>query len=337
VRRAAAPLVALAAAGCSGVQSALDPAGTGAAAIYGLWRVLFWVCAAVFALVLGALLWAMLHRRGGYNEFTRPLPHPEPGAERRLRRVVYGALAATVTILVGFALTSYSLGRALFSYTGDAAVSVEITGHQWWWEVRYLASQPSRSFITANELHLPVGETVRITLRSNDVIHSFWVPNLNGKKDLIPGQVNILYLAADRPGRFRGECAEFCGLQHAFMGLDVIAEPKDDFERWRARQLRPAKEPETDEQRRGRQVFLSGPCAMCHAIQGTRAGGILGPNLTHLASRLSIGAGRLPNTRGHRAGWITDPQRQKPGNSMPPIVLPPDDLQALLAYLDSLE
>jgi cytochrome c oxidase subunit 2 len=168
------------------------------------------------------------------------------------------------------------------------------------------------------------------------VIHSFWVPNLQGKKDLIPGQVNTLHLQADRPGVFRGQCAEFCGLQHAHMALYVVAEPKEEFARWQARQRQPAPEPATDEQRDGLGVFLSSSCVLCHAINGTSAGGVTGPNLTHVASRLSLAAGTLPNTRRHLAGWIVDPQSQKPGNNMPPNLLRPDELQALLSYLEIL-
>jgi cytochrome c oxidase subunit 2 len=169
-----------------------------------------------------------------------------------------------------------------------------------------------------------------------DVIHSFWVPNLHGKKDMIPGQVNTFWLQADRPGVFRGQCAEFCGFQHANMALYVVAEPEDQFARWQAQQRQPAPEPATDAQRKGRDVFMASSCVLCHAVAGTSAGGVTGPNLTHVASRLSLAAGTLPNTRGHLAGWIVDPQLQKPGNNMPPNLLSPHELQALLSYLETL-
>jgi cytochrome c oxidase subunit 2 len=202
--------------------------------------------------------------------------------------------------------------------------------------VRYQDPAPSRSFSTANEIHIPVGRPVELTLRSIDVIHSFWVPNLHGKKDLIPGQVNTLLLQADRAGVFRGQCAEFCGLQHANMALHVVAEPQEQFAKWQAQQRRPAPEPANDAQRRGREVFMASSCVLCHKIGGTMAGGVTGPDLTHVASRLSLAAGTLPNTRGHLAGWIVDPQMHKPGNNMPPNLLSPGDLQALLSYLDTL-
>jgi cytochrome c oxidase subunit 2 len=324
-------------AGCSGIQTALDPAGGGAEIIHRMWLLLFWVCAAVWVLVLLALFWAIVRRRGIHDPATAPEPAPEPRTERRIGGVVGIAIAATVVILIGLTVASYSAGRGLFSENGDGAVSIEVVGHQWWWEVKYLAAEPSQSFVGANEIHLPVGETVRIILRADDVIHSLWIPNLNGKKDLIPGQANVLYVSADRPGTFRGQCAEFCGVQHAHMALFVVAEPKEDFAAWEERQRQPARQPQNAEEQRGQQVFLGGPCVMCHTIQGTIAGATTGPDLTHLASRLSIGAGRLPNTRGHLGGWVLDPQTPKPGNRMPPNPLPPDEFQVLLSYLDSLE
>ena len=330
-------LIASVLAGCSGIQTALDPAGSGAEAIHRLWLLLFWVCAAVWFLVLLALLWAMLRRRGIHDAATLPEPEPHPPTERRMGGFVGIAVAVTVVTLIALTVVSYSAGRGLFSENGDGAVSVEVVGHQWWWEVRYPAAEPSNTFVGANEIHIPVGETVRLILRADDVIHSFWVPNLTGKKDLIPGQVNVLYLSANRPGTFRGQCAEFCGAQHAHMALFVVAEPKEKFAEWEEKQRHSAKQPQNAEQERGQQVFLRGPCVMCHTIQGTMAGATTGPDLTHIASRLSIGAGRLPNTPGHLGGWILDPQTPKPGNLMPPNLLPPADFQALLSYLDSLE
>ena len=322
---------------CSGTQTALDPAGVSATAIHRIWLLLFWVSAAVWILVILALAWAMLRRRGRHDFSTVPEPQPHAPAERRIGVFVGTAVAATVVTLIALTVVSYSAGRGLFAESGDGAVSIEIVGHQWWWEVRYLAAEPSNSFVGANEIHIPVGETVRIILRADDVIHSFWVPNLHGKRDLIPGQVNVLYLSADRPGIFRGQCAEFCGAQHAHMALFVVAEPKESFAEWENKQRQSARTPQNEEQQRGHQVFMRGPCVMCHTIQGTMAGAITGPDLTHIASRLSIGAGRLPNTRGHLGGWILDPQTPKPGNLMPPNLLPPEDFQALLAYLDNLE
>jgi cytochrome c oxidase subunit 2 len=175
-----------------------------------------------------------------------------------------------------------------------------------------------------------------VTLRANDVIHSLWVPNLSGKKDLIPGRTATLRLRADKPGSYRGQCAEFCGLEHALMALLVHAVPPSDYEAWAANQRQPAREPVDAVARRGREVFLGTSCTMCHTITGTTAQARLGPDLTHLASRQTIAAGMFPNNRGHLAGWIGDPQALKPGVNMPANTLPPDDLQALLAYLETL-
>jgi cytochrome c oxidase subunit 2 len=251
--------------------------------------------------------------------------------------VVGLSVALTVLILFVFVVASYATDSGLGSLEGREQLTIEITGHQWWWQARYSDPEPSRVFETANEIHVPVGEPVRLDLVARDVIHSLWLPNLSGKKDLIPGRQNSLWLQVDRPGIYRGQCAEFCGLQHAQMALLVIAEPPAAFRAWREAQLRPAARPSTDAARRGEQVFLSSSCMLCHSVRGTSSGGRLGPDLTHLASRTTIAAGTLPNRRGYLAGWIADPQHQKPGNQMPTNGLSPPDFQALLAYLGSLQ
>jgi len=311
------------------MQSALDPSGSGADAIYGIWHLFFWTCAGVFIVVMAGLSGALLRRRTGSLSSAPEMPPPP--AERRLDRLLQAAVALTATILAIFTLASYSVGTTLF-HSPDNAVEVELVGHRWWWEVRYAGS----GFATANEIRVPVGKEVRVTLRSDDVIHSFWVPNLHGKMDLVPGQTNQLVFTADRPGTYRGQCAEFCGQQHAFMALYVLAAPEQEIGRWRERQSRPAAEPASDSEKRGRQVFADN-CAVCHAIRGFKEEGKIGPDLTHVVSRLSIGAGRLPNSRGNRAGWITDAPTLKPGVYMPRFALPPEDLQALLDYIDKLQ
>jgi cytochrome c oxidase subunit II len=323
-------------AACGGIQSALDPAGPGAARIDDIWRLMLLVCTAVFALVMMALLWAVARRREPVIDLASEPPRPDPRRERHMARAVGAAVVATVAIVFLFVLASYWVGRALVAQPAAAPLSTDVTAQRWWWHVRYNDPVPSSSFSAANEIHIPVGRPVELTLRSVDVIHSFWGPNLNGKKDLIPGQVNRLYLQADRPGVFRGQCAEFCGLQHAHMGVYVVAEPEDEFARWQAQQRQPAPEPATDAQRRGRDVFMSSSCVLCHAIAGTSAAAVTGPNLTHVASRLSLAAATLPNTRAHLAGWVIDPQRHKPGNNMPPNLLSSEELQALLSYLETL-
>jgi cytochrome c oxidase subunit 2 len=309
------------------VQSVIHPAGIQAARVSHLWWVMFGICAVVWCLVAAAALGAIIRGRAGASRAT----------ERQLGRSVAIAGGVSLVALLALLFQSVVTGRALDSLHSPDALVVEVTGNQWWWDVQYQNATPSLRVVTANEIHLPVGRPVRIELRSSDVIHSLWIPNLQGKIDLIPGRLNDLWLQADRPGVFRGQCAEFCGLQHAKMALIVVAEPSDDFERWLAGNRAPAPPPMTAEQQRGRDVVERGPCAMCHNITGTQAGGRTAPDLTHIASRSGIGANSLPNTRGNLAGWIADPQHIKPGNRMPPPGLNGEDLQAVLAYLETLK
>ena len=216
-------------------------------------------------------------------------------------------------------------------------LAIDVTGHQWWWEIRYGDIDASNIFTTANEIHIPVGVPVTFTLHGGDVIHSFWVPNLAGKKDLIPGKVNTLWLQADKPGVYRGQCAEYCGLQHAQMALWVVAEPQEQFNAWRQSQTQTSVPPASDSQKRGQQVFLSSTCVMCHAINGTPAGSNIGPNLTHVGSRNTIAAATMSNTREHLAQWFKDSQQVKPGNKMPQQNLSDADLQSVIDYLQSLK
>lgn len=315
------------------IQSAVDAAGPQAARIAALWWLMFWALAAVFVLVMVALGWALVHRRRsiaavGYEPLGR--------VERRMGVAVGVAVGGTVVILLVLLVVSVSTGRSLSALRSHDPLTIEVTGRQWWWEVQYDASLPSERVTTANEIRIPVGRPVLVKLRSPDVIHSFWVPNLHGKRDLIPGLVNSIWLQADRAGVFRAQCAEYCGLQHAHMALAVVAEEPAAFEAWLAAQRQPAPEPADDLARRGRDVFLAGSCVMCHRIRGTDAGATAGPDLTHVASRLTLAAGTLPNSVGNLAGWILDPQAIKPGTQMPANSFAPDDLQALLAYLGSL-
>jgi cytochrome c oxidase subunit 2 len=317
-----------------GLHSSLDAAGDWSARFLGLFWLFVIVGGVVFLLVLLMLLWAAFrHRvRGG-----PPVLVPDPARERRLEQVIGGAVAVTVLILLVFTIASYATDRGLAHQAGEDEIRVDVIGHQWWWEVRYQDPVPSRVFTTANEIHVPVGVPVRFNLSSPDVIHSFWVPSLAGKLDLIPGRENALTLTAREPGTYRGQCAEFCGFQHAHMGLLVIARPPDEFAAWREAQIRPAAAPASEAARRGLEVFLSGPCVMCHAIRGTPAAATLGPDLTHLASRLTLAAATVPNNPGQLAAWIADPQHVKPGNRMPITDIAGTQLAALVAYLGSLE
>ena len=329
-----------------GPQTALDPAGTQARHIGGLWWLFFYVLSAVWVLVMIATLLSVFYGRRNREasgpqaaEGEPPLPEvlPDPAAERRKTLWVGGALGATAVILFVFLVSSFLTGRAVSSMSTGDSVYIEVTGHQWWWEVRYIDPVASNTFTTANEIHIPVGRPVQIKLRSSDVIHSFWVPNLAGKRDLIPGKDATLMLKADREGVYRGQCAEFCGHQHAHMAFLVVAEAAEKFAAWQQQQRQPAAQPADPIQQRGQQVFLSSPCVMCHTITGTQAGSKVGPDLTHVGSRSTIAAATLPNTAGHLGGWVSDAQGVKPGSRMPPNNLSPDDLQAVIAYLQSLK
>ena len=316
------------------MQDALNAAGIQAAHVENLWWLMFWVCTAVFVAVMVALLASVARaRRAEQRDETRVSAQ----GERRLTRWVAGALAVSAVLLGVLFFASIFTDRALAQLPLEDAVHIEVTGYQWWWEAAYDDPTPSNVFTTANELHIPVGRPVMMTLRASDVIHSLWIPNLAGKKDLIPGRTNTLALRADAPGVYRAQCAEFCGWQHANMALFVVAESPADFARWLDAQRKPAAEPTTDAMKHGRDVFEKGTCAMCHAIKGTSANAARAPDLTHVASRRSLGAGVIPNTAEHRAAWVGNAQAIKPGTNMPPQPLPAADFDALLAYLGSLQ
>jgi cytochrome c oxidase subunit 2 len=247
------------------------------------------------------------------------------------------AVALSIVALLALLTVSVITGRNLELLGAQDALRIRITANQWWWDVQYLNPIPSLMVTTANEIHIPVGRPVAILLQSYDVVHSLWIPALHGKRDLIPGRLSEIWIQADQPGFYRGQCAEYCGLQHAKMALTVVADTPDDFQRWLTHMRSPAPAPGTPSQIRGREVIERGPCAMCHSIQGTLAGGRTAPDLTHLGSRSTIAAGTLPNSRGNLGGWIADPQHIKPGNHMPVPGLSSDELVAVLDYLETLK
>jgi cytochrome c oxidase subunit II len=216
-------------------------------------------------------------------------------------------------------------------------MTIDVYGHQWWWEVQYPNNEAYKTVVTANEIHLPVGVPIRIHGTSRDVIHSFWAPNVHGKRDLMPGYDTEVMMQVDQPGRWRGQCAEYCGEQHAHMAFYMVAEEKQDFENWLSAQAQSSVVPASSQALHGQQVFLSHACVMCHTIRGTSAGSRVGPDLTHLASRETIAAGLLPNTTGNLGGWIINAQSIKPGCRMPPNQMSGSDLQDLLAYLETLK
>lgn len=314
------------------LPAALDPKGPEAGAVAWLIWSFTALCTVIFVLVVIALLVGIFRRHR-----ERPDPaEASPAMERRVSGIVTTLAVLTGVIVIGLTVISFGAQQRIFTL-GNPAVDIEVTGHQWWWEVKYDDPDPAKTFTTANELHIPVGQLVRLKLTSTDVIHSFWVPSLMGKADLVPGRNNELEFTADKPGVYAGQCAEFCGLQHTHMGIRVFADSPADYEAWKAGQIASALQPSTPAQVAGEAAFLSNPCASCHAIRGTDAGGTLGPDLTHLASRTTIAAGTAELNRGTLAAWITDPQGMKPGANMPTIKLAPDDLNALVDYLTGLK
>ncbi len=315
----------------------LEPQGPAAARIAGLsWYLL--ITGGLIWLGVVALLAVGLWRRRRPTQVGEEMPPVEPSDQpgglpgKPVAWVVGGGIIMPVIVLtLTYGLTLATM-RAQDRPQPENIV-VEVIGHQWWWEVRY----PNEQFVTANEIRIPVGQPVTLMLTSDDVIHSFWVPELNGKLDLNPEQTNTLVIQADAPGVYRGQCAEFCGIQHAKMALLVVAEPPDAYAAWVTRQQQDAPAPLDEQTEYGQQVFLGSACVYCHTVRGTNATGVLGPDLTHLASRRTLAAATTPNTRGHLAGWIVDPQGIKPGNKLPPTDLGADELQALLVYLESLQ
>jgi len=322
--------------GCVGVQSTLAPRGDQASALHGLFLLMMAICGVVYGVVLIGLVRALWRGRNGDD--TRSAGAGEVAAGERSRE--RGVLVAAGAIVLGLAVLivgSFIADRALFATRGRDAMEVRVTGHQWWWRIAYRDAASGRWIETANELHLPRGRTTRVTLGSADVIHSFWVPNVAGKLDMIPGRRNVLDLTPRANGWFRGQCTEFCGLQHAHMAFDVKVEDPAAFDAWLVAQARPAMVAAGagGTVAQGQAVF-AGPCAACHAIRGTAAAGRAGPDLTHLASRRSIAAGTLPMSRGGLQGWIQKPQALKPGTGMPDIPLTPRDADAVSQYLASL-
>jgi cytochrome c oxidase subunit II len=312
------------AAGCADQEpGAFVPAGTVARQIGWLTLALVVVGGAVFLLVM-----ALAHRAARTpGELTG-----EALSRRNRRMVLGGGVVLPLVILIPLSVATVVVGVGLSNREGPVDLEVEVVAHQYWWEVRY----PELDVVTANEIHLPVGSSIRMSLRSADVIHSIWAPQLMGKVDLIPGKTNEVRFDVDHPGSYEGVCAEFCGLQHARMRFLVIAQPVEEFESWARSQAEPAALPTSASQQRGAEVFTVFGCGDCHAVGGTEASGLLGPDLTHLASRRTLGARTVPNERGHLAGWVVDPQGVKPGNLMPPTPLESEQLLDLLDYLEGL-
>jgi cytochrome c oxidase subunit 2 len=321
--------------GFPGNQTSLNPAGPGAAHIEHTFAVIFWITATVYLLVMGTLVISIW--RSHHSLDTFPEPQQTTAADDRIAtRAVAGAMGVTLALVFVMLISSFRTSRALGKMNNETALTIDVYGHQWWWEVQYPNEESDKIVETANEIHLPAGVPIRIHGTSRDVIHSFWAPNVQGKRDFLPGYETDVVMQVDQVGRWRGQCAEYCGEQHAHMSFYMVAEPKDEFEQWLNGQAQSAAPPDTPQTTHGQQVFLTHACVLCHTIRGTPARARVGPDLTHLASRSTIAAGMLPNNLGNLGGWIMNPQTLKPGCRMPPNQMSGSELQDLLAYLETL-
>ena len=301
----------------------MAPRGTDARIVSQLW----WYMLALGGVIMAG--WLILFV---VAMFRKHRADSTPAADERIhRRFVIGGGLVLPAVAFG-SLFVFNLLALDAMPQGDDVV-IEATGYQFWWEFAY----EDPGFITANEMYIPTDTDVRIRLRSVDVIHSFWVPQLGGKRDMVPGRVNELTLHATEPGSYLGECTEFCGIQHANMRFNVVAVPPEEYQDWLDRMAEPAAEPQTTAEVAGYETFMSASCIGCHAIRGTPADGQVGPALTHFASREWLGAGAAPNDRGHLGGWVVNAQSLKPGNEMPPVEIEAERLSDLLTYLESLE
>lgn len=319
------PFVALAIGGCTGVQSALDPKGPAAATIAGISWIMFAGAALIFLSVIILLACGLLHR---------------PACRRAIDSnlfIIGGGVILPVVTLSALLVYAMFAQASLVETPGEEPLVVEVIGHQWWWEMTYRDGDVSQRVTTANELHIPAGRPVELHLESRDVIHTFWVPNLAGKRDMVPGHTNVLHIEADKPGLFRGQCNEFCGDQHALMSLFVVSETPKDFERWLAGQRKRASVPTDPFLKKGHDAFMTAGCALCHTVRGTQARGQVAPDLTHFGSRHSIAAATLRNNTANLEAWIVSAQHLKPDNRMPNYHFDGETLHAVAAWLESLE
>ncbi len=319
-------------AGCSSPFNTFNPAGPEARSLasLGWWLSLFMLIVIVVMSVL--VVWAALRRNGSLYEH---MPVDSGGGKQWI--LIGGLLFSGTVLTILFLITLWTL-NPLASKAQAVDLEIEVTAHRWWWEVNYPGDNENKGFETANEIHIPTNAKIGIKLLSADVIHSFWVPRLHGKLDMIPGKENYLILEADKPGTYRGQCAEYCGMQHSHMRFRVIAHSPEEYQRWVAAQREPAVKPDTAKLTQGKKIFESYACASCHTVRGTPARGSVGPDLTHFGSREMLGAGILPNKRANLQAWIVDAQAIKPGINMPTLKqFDGEQLNALAAYLESLE
>jgi cytochrome c oxidase subunit 2 len=328
--RVATPLLlCLVVAGCGGTQSTLDPKSRASDEIATLWWWMLLIACVVFAGALGLLGVAWVRRR-------RPgLPLVKDSGGRNMALVVLFGILIPITVNVALFIVAnfFVIKQTEAPAVASTTMTVEVVGRQWFWEVRYPGTPQA---VTANEIHIPARTRVNLVATTGDVIHSFWVPQLNRKIDMIPGRRNRILLSSDKPGRYRGQCAEFCGIEHARMSMYVYVQQPAAFQRWLRGIAAPARPPSGALAKAGAAAFTRNQCASCHTIRGTSARGQVGPDLTHIGSRVSIGALTLPNTAAALHDWLSDPQHAKPGNRMPDLGLSPADLRSLVAYLQGL-
>ncbi|MGH9325198.1 MAG: cytochrome c oxidase subunit II [Terriglobia bacterium] len=320
-------------AGCHGPQSILNPGGPAASSLSQVGWVTFILFSVVAFITLVILLWAILRSHGSLDTH---LPWTEGGG---IRWILIGGFIIPVIVLCGiFVFALVRTSHFPLEITKNIHPEIEVIGHQWWWEVHYIGGPLDTHFITANEIHIPVGRPIDFELKSADVLHSFWVPGLHGKMEMIPGKPNFIRMIATRAGNFPGQCSMYCGAQHAHMRLLVVAQPPDEYKAWLAQQLKPAAQPQGVEAVLGRSVFLHAECALCHTIRGTGAGGKVAPDLTHLASRQMIASDSYANDTANLEAWVTHAQSLKPECEMPDITaFTGNDLVALVTYLQQLK
>jgi cytochrome c oxidase subunit 2 len=296
-----------------------------------LWG-LIWLSVIVTVIII-ALVVAGIVLRGGRGRQMATTPVSRAGNGTLL---IYVGVGISTLVLIGYTGWTVATMAAISAPPHPAALTIDVIGHQWWWAFRYANPPGGRPFTTANEIHIPVGVPVHFNLATADVIHSFWVPALGGKTDMIPGRTNHAWLEADRPGIYRGQCSEYCGTEHAEMALRIVADPPAAFAAWLRGQMAAPAPPATDLVHRGRDTFVA-RCGACHTIRGTAATGTAGPDLTHLMSRATLAAGMIANTPANLGGWIADPGRIKPGVLMPALPLSGPELNAVTAYLATLD
>jgi len=328
-RLAVVPLLGAALAGCAGTpHTFLDPYSSVAREQANLYWIILWMAVAVFVLVEGLLLYNILRFRAKKGDDSLP---PQIYGHVTLEAVWTGIPVLLVAMLFFFAVTTVNAISAPAKAASD--VNVRVVGHQWWWEYQY---PDFNNFKTANDLHVPVGANVHITMISKDVIHSFWIPQLSGKTDVIPGQVNSLWFRAEKEGEFFGQCAEFCGLNHANMKIKVIVQSQADFDAWAANQMLPPAAPVTDQQQEAVKIITTGLCKGCHTLGDSVGAQDIGPNLNHLMSRSTFAGAMFPLNEDNLARWLKDPQAMKPHNDMI-IKLKKEEIDALLSYLLTLK